>query len=146
VTGENGSASARVDLDDAAAIRALDPGDMLGIVVGLPQQVRDGYARGRALDPVPSADGLTSIVFCGMGGSAIAGDVLRVLAAPRLGVPVVVVRTPELPEFVGQHSVVIASSYSGGTAETLALFEAALARGARTVALTSGGAPRTSMR
>jgi glucose/mannose-6-phosphate isomerase len=141
VTGANGSAGAtRVDLDDAAAVHALDPGGMLGIVAGLAEQVRDGYARGRALDPVPSADDIASVAFCGMGGSAIAGDVLRVLAAPRLLVPVAVVRTPELPAFVGPSSVVIASSYSGGTAETLALFEAALARGGRTIALTSGGA------
>ena len=140
MTDTNGSAgAARVDLDDAEAVRALDPGGMLGIVAGLADQVRDGYARGRALDPVPSPDGVASVAFCGMGGSAIAGDVLRVLASPRLGVPIAVVRTPELPEFVGPHSVVVASSYSGGTAETLALFEAALARGARTIALTSGG-------
>jgi glucose/mannose-6-phosphate isomerase len=128
-----------IDLDDAASVRELDVADMLGTVIGLARQVGEGFAIGRSLDPLPSGDDLTAVVFCGMGGSAIAGDVLRSLAAPRLSVPVVVVRTPELPAFVGPRSLVIASSYSGNTAETLALFDEALERGGRVIALTSGG-------
>ena len=128
-----------IDLDDAVVLRAADPEDMLGTVLALGDHAREGYALGRAAAPLPSADGIGSVVFCGMGGSAIAGDVVRVLAAERLHVPVVVVRSPELPAFVGPHAVVIASSYSGNTAETLALFEEALARGCRQVVVTSGG-------
>ena len=127
------------DLDDAAVLRAADPGDMLGTVVALADHAREGYALGRAATPLPSPDGIGSVVFCGMGGSAIAGDVVRVLAAERLHVPVVVVRSPELPAFAGPHALVVASSYSGDTAETLALFEEALSRGCRQAVVTSGG-------
>jgi glucose/mannose-6-phosphate isomerase len=130
---------AAVDLDDAEAIRRVDAGDLLATVTALADQCRAGLAIGRSVTPLPVVDDVTSIVFCGMGGSAIAGDVLRVLAVERVHAPVVVIRTPELPAFVTHETLVLVSSYSGGTAETLELFDAALSRGARVVVITSGG-------
>jgi glucose/mannose-6-phosphate isomerase len=126
-------------LDDRAALRAADPSGMLDIVTGLGAQCHEGYALGLGARPLPEADGITSIAFCGMGGSAIAGDVVAALAAPRLRFPIAVVRTPRLPEFCGPHTLVVASSYSGDTLETLGLFEEAVGRGCRMVALTAGG-------
>jgi glucose/mannose-6-phosphate isomerase len=129
-----------IDLDDPAALRAADPGGMLGVVTGLSAQCRQAYATGLATNPLPEAEGIASIAVCGMGGSAIAGDVLAAVAAPRLRIPVAVVRTPELPEFCGPHTLLIASSYSGETSETLGLFEEAVVRGCRILSITSGGA------
>lgn len=128
-----------IDLDDAAALRAADPEGMLVTVAALPAHVREGYALGRGTSGLPSADGVTSLVFCGMGGSAIAGDVIRALLGDRLRVPVSVVRTPELPAHCGPETLVLASSYSGGTSETVAMFEQAVGRGCRVVAIASGG-------
>lgn len=128
-----------IDLDDEGLIRAGDPSGILATVAALAERCREGYRLGLAAAPLPSGDGVTSVAFCGMGGSAIAGDVLRALYADRLRTPVVVVREPELPEFVGPHTLVIASSYSGGTSEALACFEEAVRRGARVISLTSGG-------
>ena len=116
-------------LDDPAALRAADPGGMLDIVTHLADQCREGYALGLAARPLPEPDGITSIVVCGMGGSAIAGDVVAALAAPRLRLPVLTVRTPQLPEFCGPHTVGVAASYSGDTAEIVGLSEEAVARG-----------------
>jgi hypothetical protein len=65
--------------------------------------------------------------------------VIRALGAGRLRVPVSVVRTPALPAFAGPDTLVVASSYSGDTAETLGLFEHAVRRGCRIVAVTAGG-------
>src|SRR4051812_38440118 len=130
---------AAVDLDDAEAIRRVDARDLLATVTALADQCRAGLAIGRSVTPLPVVDDVTSIVFCGMGGSAIAGDVLRALAVERVHAPVVVIRTPELPAFVTHETLVLVSSYSGGTAETLELFDAALSRGARVVVITSGG-------
>lgn len=126
-------------LDDPRALRAADPGGMLDAVACLPRHCREGYRSGLDAPGLPSADGATAIAFCGMGGSAVAGDVLRALYADRLPVPAIVVRSPELPEFCGPHTVVLVSSYSGSTAETLACFEEAVSRGCRVVAVTSGG-------
>jgi glucose/mannose-6-phosphate isomerase len=128
-----------IDLDDEATRRAADPGGMLEAVTSLPTHCRGGYRLGRSAPDLPVADGISAIAFCGMGGSAIGGDVLAALAAPRLRVPVDVVRTSELPEWIGPHTLVISSSYSGMTAETLASFEEAIGRGCRTLVVTSGG-------
>jgi glucose/mannose-6-phosphate isomerase len=126
-------------LDDERALRDGDPSGMLDAVLGLSGQAREGYGLGLAGADLPSAEGVANVAFVGMGGSAVSGDVLRVLMAARLRVPIVVIRSPELPEWVGPHTLVVASSYSGDTAETLAGFEEAIRRGARVVAVTSGG-------
>lgn len=116
-----------------------DPGGMLDAVIALPAHCREGYRAGRAAANLPDAAGVTSVVVVGMGGSAVAGDVLVALASPRLRIPVQVVRGGELPEYCGPHTLAIASSYSGTTAETMAAFEDAVRHGCRIVALTSGG-------
>jgi glucose/mannose-6-phosphate isomerase len=79
------------------------------------------------------------VVFCGMGGSGVGGDVVRSVFGDRLGVPVVVVRGGQLPAFCGPETLVVASSYSGGTAETLEAFDAAFARGCSLAVVTSDG-------
>ncbi len=129
-----------IDLDDAPALAAGDPAGMLAAVAGLPGQCREGYGAGLAAGSLPSADGVTAVTFCGMGGSAVAGDALRALFRERLGVPVDVNRGPALPEYCGPRTLLVVSSYSGNTAETLRCFRSALGRGCRIVALTSGGA------
>lgn len=126
-------------LDDERELRAGDRSGMLEKVAGLPGQVREGYELGLAAPDLPSAEDVTSVAVCGMGGSAIAGEVLRALASPRLPLPVVVIRSPELPAWCQRRTLVVASSYSGETAETLAAFEEALRRGCRTLVVTSGG-------
>jgi glucose/mannose-6-phosphate isomerase len=75
-----------------------------------------------------------------MGGSGIAGDVLAGLAFAGSGVPVLAVKGDRLPAFVGPGTLLVATSYSGNTAETLSAVEQGLAAGARLVAVTSGGA------
>ena len=126
------------DLNDVEALRALDVGDMLGAVASMPRHAREGYAAGMGAEGLASADGVTAITFCGMGGSAVAGDVLRSLYRDRLIVPVEVNRSPELPAYAGPRTMVVVSSYSGNTAETLASFEEAVARGCRVLPITSG--------
>jgi glucose/mannose-6-phosphate isomerase len=88
---------------------------------------------------MPQADGVTSIVFAGMGGSAIAGDVLRTLAREPPHRSGRRQPGPVLPVFCGPHTLVICSSYSGNTAETLAAYADARERGCRIVAIASGG-------
>jgi glucose/mannose-6-phosphate isomerase len=112
---------------------------MLGTVAALGEHIEAGYASGLATTGLPSLDSVTSVVFCGMGGSAVAGDVLRQTFRDRLPVPVDVNRTPLLPAYAGPHTLVIASSFSGETSETLSSVEEAIRRGCRMLAITSGG-------
>ncbi|GAB4190187.1 MAG: bifunctional phosphoglucose/phosphomannose isomerase [Calditrichia bacterium] len=79
------------------------------------------------------------IVILGMGGSAIAGDLLAAYTESQLEIPVVVIRNYHLPAYVNENSLVIASSYSGNTEETLSAFNEALERKCMTMVISSGG-------
>ncbi|MDP9297709.1 MAG: bifunctional phosphoglucose/phosphomannose isomerase [Actinomycetota bacterium] len=126
------------DLDDVGALRAVDASDMLGTIGRLGADCRSAYDAARALD-LPSAEGVTSVVVCGMGGSAMAGEVLRSVFRDRLVVPVEVSRGHVLPAYAASHTLVVGSSYSGNTSETVAAFGEAMSRGCRLLAVTGGG-------
>ena len=128
-----------VDLDDAVALAGADPGDMLGAVARMADDIGLGYAEGLNARDLPEATGITAIALCGMGGSAVGGNVARALYLDRLGVPIEVVRSPSLPEWCETRTLVVSTSYSGGTAETLGSFEEASRRGCRQVVIASGG-------
>jgi glucose/mannose-6-phosphate isomerase len=127
-----------IDLDRPDLLHAADPSDMLGTVAQMPRHCREAYEASRAMD-LPSAEGITNVTFCGMGGSAVAGDVVRAVFRDRMTVPVDVNRGHELPRYAGTHTLVMVSSYSGNTSETLSGFREALRRGCRVLAVTSGG-------
>jgi glucose/mannose-6-phosphate isomerase len=80
-----------------------------------------------------------SAVLAGMGGSAIAGDLLKSLFIADIEIPFVVQRHYRMPKFVNKKTLVICSSYSGNTEETLSAFDDALVCGARVVAISTGG-------
>jgi len=124
-------------LDDPAELARRDPGDMLGQVASAGGQARVALRAAQAaplVGPLPEV-----VVVAGMGGSGIAGDVLAALAFAESPVPVLAVKGDRLPAFVGPGTLLLATSYSGNTAETLSAVEQGLAAGARLVAVTSGG-------
>jgi glucose/mannose-6-phosphate isomerase len=124
-------------LDDPAAMARLDHGGMLALVGRLGPMLLEGWA---AAAHVPGpASRPAVVVVAGLGGSGIGGDVLRAVLAPLAPVPVVTVKDVRLPAFVGPDTLVCICSYSGTTAETLVMFDAARAAGAPIVAITSGG-------
>jgi glucose/mannose-6-phosphate isomerase len=82
---------------------------------------------------------IQQIVICGMGGSAIAGDFVKHIFSDKLTVPVMVNRDYELPAFVGESTLVILSSYSGNTEETISAFQSAIVKKAKTIAVSTGG-------
>lgn len=118
----------------------LDPQDMLGAVRELPTQLGTGWERARRLRLPDAYRNAKSVAIAGMGGSAIAGDLVGTIAARRLTVPLVVIRDFSLPAWVGTETLFIGSSFSGNTEETLAAWDVAAERGAMRVAITSGGA------
>jgi len=128
---------ARSVLDEPSALAAPGARTMLSLTGVLGNQLGEGFELGRSAPGLPSAEGLRAVVLCGMGGSGIAGDVLRALYLDRLGVPVVGVKGHVLPEFCGRDTLVLASSFSGHTEETVAVYNEAVARECRTVAVSS---------
>jgi len=128
-----------MNLDDYAAFNALDPEDMLGHIKGLPDQLQEAWDLGNALD-LPNLDGIKQVLISGMGGSAIGADLLAAYAAKLSPVPVVVHRDYDLPAWAkGSETLVITSSHSGNTEETLSAFQAAQKQRCRIMALTTGG-------
>ncbi|MDR7483436.1 MAG: bifunctional phosphoglucose/phosphomannose isomerase [Armatimonadota bacterium] len=127
-----------IDLDDAGVVRRGDPAGMLDLVLRLGPMVPEGWDAGGEVALPARAPRLLAVA--GLGGSGIGGDLLEALLAPSSAVPVVVVRATRLPACVDAAALVLACSYSGDTAETLAAFDDALGRKAAVVAITSGGA------
>ena len=105
-----------------------------------PDQLRANYADSMRNDITPKiGEGITNVVLAGMGGSAIAGDILKNWLGERLEVPFEVVRDYNLPGYLDPHSLVVVSSYSGNTEETLAAYEYASKMNAQIVVMAHGG-------
>lgn len=123
-------------LDDDNVLRQRDPSDALGIAAAQFEQ-----ARFAAEIANPDHDGreITKVVVAGMGGSALAALMLKVWLESELKIPIEVVRDYTLPAYVDQDTLVIASSYSGNTEETVACFGQARERSAQVAVIASGG-------
>ena len=83
---------------------------------------------------------IENIVLCGLGGSGIGGKIIENWTSDALTVPCVCVSEYNLPSFVGENTLLIGTSYSGNTEETLYSLKAAKEKGAHIVGITSGGA------
>lgn len=118
-------------LDDIKQIAQRDASDALGVAEKQPKQLRHNF--GVSVE----ADGIINVVIAGMGGSAIAGNLL--LNWPRPTLPVVVSRSYDLPAFVTNQTLCIISSYSGETEEALSALAQAQERGCRIAVITDGG-------
>jgi len=128
-----------VDLDDLQIYRRLDAAGMLDHMHQFPEQCRLAWEKVLRFALPPEYSLVDKIVILGMGGSAIGGDIARRLALAESRVPVWVHRDYGLPPFVDRSTLVIASSYSGNTEETLSAFTASLKTPAKKMALTTGG-------
>ncbi len=131
--------SAASVLDDAAALRRSDPSDMLGAIARLPDQLEAAWRTTRSLELSPQHRAATAVAVLGMGGSAIGADLVTGIFGDRLRVPVIASRSYDAPGFVGPATLVVASSHSGATEETLSALTQAISRGAPVVAITTGG-------
>ena len=120
-------------------IQKLDPQDMRGNIRGFFEQVEEAVNIGKKFKTKTHNRGITNIVLAGMGGSAIGGDLLRTYLSQKLQILFIVNRHYAMPAFVDRNSLVIISSYSGNTEETLEAYEQAVERKARVLCITSGG-------
>jgi len=126
-------------LDDDTSFAAIDQQQMISHIEGLPDQLKTAWDLGDRLER-PARAGVRQVLVAGMGGSAIAADLLAAYVAPTSRVPVVVLRDYDLPAWAtGADTLLIASSHSGNTEETLSAFQQALERGCSCLALTTGG-------
>ena len=128
-----------MDLDDVKSFASLDPQNMLGEIDNLPRQLQSAWELGQQL-PLPDFKGINRILISGMGGSAIGADLLAAYITPACQIPVIVHRDYDLPAWArGPQTLVIASSHSGNTEETLAIFETAIQAKCHLLAICTGG-------
>ena len=128
-----------INLDDLSVYPNYDSQGMLALIKELPEQYRLAWQAVQDFKVPESFRDVDNVIILGMGGSAIGGDLARSLVQGESRVPVVVHRDYGLPHFVNDRTLVIASSNSGNTEETLSGFETALRCDARKVAVTTGG-------
>ena len=128
-----------MDLDDVRQMRAIDQSNMLGEIETLPDQLEKAWKIAEKYS-LPTTKSPAGITIAGMGGSAIGGDMLAAYAYDLCEVPISVVRGYSLPKWIGgKDQLVICSSHSGNTEETLSIFEQAVQRGCTTMAVSKGG-------
>jgi len=120
------------------AVAAVDQSGQLADVLALPEQLRDALWRVQSANIEPH-DAPGGLVVAGMGGSAIGGALARAALGDRASRPIVLARGYALPAWTTPDTTVLCSSYSGNTEETLAVYEAAGALGARRIVATTGG-------
>jgi glucose/mannose-6-phosphate isomerase len=123
---------------------SVDSGNQLDAVLALPHHLRDALWR---VDSARFEEWRSSgLVVCGVGGSAIGGDLAAAALGDRLSLPLTTVRAYGLPAWTTPDRTVLCSSYSGDTEETLACYESAGALGARRIVATTNGALASSAR
>lgn len=122
-----------------SSIQRYDKSNMRKLLVEFPKQVEEAARIGKSAKVPFRASDIDNIVVTGLGGSAIGGDLLRSYIAEELKVPFVVNRHYFLPEFVDQRTLVIVSSYSGNTEETIAAHADAAKRRAKVLCISSAG-------
>ena len=128
-----------MNLDDLDRFKQLDTKNMLGEIDNLPDQLGYAYQLGMKL-ALPNWKELRQVVIAGMGGSAIGGDLLACYCASLSPIPVSVHRDYELPHFArSAETLVICSSHSGDTEETVSAFEAARQADCQIVVIGTGG-------
>jgi glucose/mannose-6-phosphate isomerase len=121
-------------LDDLNMIANRDPHDALGVAAAQPTQATwTALIHNEVAHDVP----VETIVVAGMGGSALAAGLAK--SWLRLTIPLEVVRKYDIPGYVNNKTLFIASSYSGNTEETLSALEEAETAGAHIVIVASGG-------
>ena len=128
-----------MNLDDLDRFKQLDTLNMIGEIDNLPDQLGYAYQLGMKYD-LPDWKDFRQVVIAGMGGSAIGADLLASYCGSLAPIPVFVHRDYGLPVFArGTETLVICSSHSGNTEETLDAFEAARNAGCRIMVVCTGG-------
>lgn len=126
-------------LDNREEIKKLDVDNALGSIEMLGSQVQQIWQQAQSLKVSEEYRSAKSVVVAGMGGSALGTHVIQTVFKDELRIPVLVAPDYTVPHFVDKHTLVVASSYSGTTEETLSATRDAQKKGALIAGITSGG-------
>jgi len=120
-------------------IKIYDKSNMFDVLSGFGGQLEEAFAIGKEVSPSDELKSVNNIIITGLGGSAIGADLLRSYVRYEIKAPLSVNRNYFLPAYADENTLVIASSYSGNTEETLSAYEDAKTKGCKIVCISSGG-------
>lgn len=127
------------DLDNPVQMAGLDPAGALESIKLLPDQLEAAWQAMADLELPEKFTGCRQIIFSGMGGSGLGARMIESLYGNKLKVPLIRVHDYHLPQFADEKTVVICTSYSGNTEETLSTAKEAEERGIPWMAISTGG-------
>lgn len=128
-----------IDLDNTQVYKRYDPQDMLVHIHNIPELCSQAWQMAATFGLPKDYIHIEKIVVLGMGGSAIGSDLVASLTTAEAGIPIFIHRDYDLPAFVDDKTLLIASSYSGMTEETLSAFKQALNMKSRKLVITTNG-------
>ena len=125
-------------LDEINLITEIDKSDLLGKIAKLPEQITESkeIINNTNLAPIYKID---HIIICGMGASAISGEIIQNFFRDRLDIPIFINRRYDLPKWAHKNTLVISQSYSGNTEETLSSFKHGFQKRCKMIGISSGG-------
>lgn len=129
-----------VQLDNREDIEKVDQSQSLSSLEQLASQCQEVWEVGQNLQIDPSFQDVDLVVVAGMGGSSLGTHIIQSVFKDELKLPIIVVPDYTMPNFVTARTLVVASSYSGTTEETIAAARSAKEKGAKITGITSGGA------
>jgi glucose/mannose-6-phosphate isomerase len=120
-------------------IRTFDKQDMFSKLVNFHEQIKEAVKIGEQAEVKLQVKKINKIVLTGLGGSAIAGDLLRSYLSEEIKIPIIVNRDYFLPKFVDENTLLVVSSYSGNTEETISAYKDGVKKKAKIICITSNG-------
>lgn len=126
-------------LDDLKTLKAYNKSKVADTISFLPDQINQSWDEVSELKILKNYNNFQNLVVCGMGGSNLATELIRSVYESDIKIPYVLVRNYNLPEFVGSKTLVIISSYSGNTEETVNCLKEAISKKAKIFCFASGG-------
>ena len=125
---------------DIQSMKTIDTENMFDVLVNFHNQIKDAVEIARKVDVSGvNKEGIKNIVINGLGGSAIGGDLVRSYTSNEIKIPVNINRNYFLPSFVDSNTLIIISSYSGNTEETVSAYKDAVKKNCKIICISSGG-------
>lgn len=116
---------------------------MEALIASFPNNISDALAISEKTSLNNTYDKIDNVLICGMGGSGIGGKIVASWLAPLIDVPINFCQDYTIPNYINERTLVIASSNSGNTEETLIATEAARQKGSQIIGISSGGQLKT---
>jgi len=128
-----------VNLDNQEGIEKYDKGKILASIRMLPEQIEQSWEEIKTLPTKNNFNLSKNVVICGMGGSALGGRIVDSLLNDLVRIPIEISTDYEIPNYVNKNCLLIITSYSGNTEETISALRSAIDRGAKIFIISTGG-------